>query len=243
MTFQPLESQSTAEMLAEQIRDAILVGNLKPGDRLIEQELSESFGTSRGPIREAIRILATEGLIESRKNRGAVVAAPNFDDVLEVYAIRMSLGALAIEHACHLSSQEKLDVTDVTKKLERIRKSLGGDPIKAVSADLEFQSSLIALGSLPRVTESFSQTAVDVGVFVQFLGIRYDASDHDALVNRHEKLLYAIAKGDVDQAVELWKNHIRASVREFMKPFSETEIAQLFARPLVRNVFEVENAR
>ena len=77
MTFQALESQSTAELLAEQIRDAILVGKLHPGDRLIEQELSESFKTSRGPIREAIRILATEGLVEHRKNRGAIVAAPN----------------------------------------------------------------------------------------------------------------------------------------------------------------------
>ena len=243
MTFQALESQSTAEILAEQIRDAILVGNLKPGDRLIEQDLSESFGTSRGPIREAIRILATEGLIELRKNRGAVVSAPTFDDVLEVYAIRMSLGALAIEHACHLSAQNKLDVVDVTKKLERIRKALGGDPIKAVTADLEFQSSLISLGALPRVTESFIQTAVDVGVFVQFLGIRYDASDHEALVKRHEKLLLAISKGDVEVAVDLWKNHIRASVREFMKPFSETEIEQLFARPLMRNVFEVESVK
>jgi DNA-binding GntR family transcriptional regulator len=238
-----MESQSTAELLAEQIRDAILVGSLKPGDRLIEQELSESFGTSRGPIREAIRILATEGLIELRKNRGAVVSAPTFDDVLEVYAIRMSLGALAIEHACHLSAQENLDLTEVTKKLEKIRKALGGNSIKAVAADLEFQSALIALGALPRVTESFSQTAVDVGVFVQFLGIRYDATDHAALVKRHEKLLVAISKGDVDQAVYLWKNHIRTSVREFMKPFSETEIEQLFARPLMRNVFEVESAK
>jgi len=243
MTFQAMESQSTAELLAEQIRDAILVGSLKPGDRLIEQELSESFGTSRGPIREAIRILATEGLIELRKNRGAVVSAPTFDDVLEVYAIRMSLGALAIEHACHLSAQENLDLTEVTKKLEKIRKALGGNSIKAVAADLEFQSALIALGALPRVTESFSQTAVDVGVFVQFLGIRYDATDHAALVKRHEKLLVAISKGDVDQAVYLWKNHIRTSVREFMKPFSETEIEQLFARPLMRNVFEVESAK
>lgn len=119
MTFQAIESQSTAELLAEQIRDAILVGKLQPGDRLIEQELSESFKTSRGPIREAIRILATEGLVEHRKNRGAVVSAPNFDDVLEVYAMRMSLGSIAVTHASQLSFETQLDLREVSKNSRR----------------------------------------------------------------------------------------------------------------------------
>ncbi len=240
MTFQALETQSTAELLAEQIRDAILIGKLQPGDRLIEQELSKSFKTSRGPIREAIRILASAGLIELRKNRGAIVSAPNFDDVLEVYAVRMSLGVIAISHASQLSSEATIDLLQVTKKLEAMRNAIGGDPSRMIAADLEFQSALIALGALPRITEMFEKTAVDIGVFIRFLEIRYEDSDHKSLVARHENLIAAITAGDSTTAVASWNSHIQVSVREFMKPFSELEIAQLFERPLMKNLFEAE---
>lgn len=243
MTFQAIESQSTAELLADQIRDAILVGKLHPGDRLIEQDLSESFKTSRGPIREAIRILATEGLVEHRKNRGAVVAAPSFDDVLEVYAMRMSLGSIAVTHASQLSSESQLDLSELSKKLDAMRNFVGGDPNRMISLDLDFQSALIARGELPRITEMFEQTAIDIGVFVRFLGIRYDDSDHKALILRHEKLLKAIASGDSARAVAIWNGHIQVSVREFMKPFSEIEIQELFDRPLMKNLFEMENVK
>ena len=243
MTFQAIESQSTAELLAEQIRDAILVGKLQPGDRLIEQELSESFKTSRGPIREAIRILATEGLVKHRKNRGAVVAAPSFDDVLEVYAMRMSLGSIAVTHASQLSSESQLDLREVSKKLDAMRNFVGGNPNRMISLDLDFQSALIAQGELPRITEMFEQTAVDIGVFVRFLGIKYDDSDHKALITRHEKLLKAIGSGDATRAVAIWNGHIQVSVREFMKPFSEIEIQELFERPLMKNLFEMENVK
>lgn len=241
MTFRAVESQSTAKLLAEQIRDAILVGKLHPGDRLIEQELSESFKTSRGPIREAIRILATEGLVEHRKNRGAIVSVPNFDDVLEVYAIRMSLGSIAIRHACQLSSESELDLRQVTKKLDAMRTAMGSNSNRMIALDLDFQSALIALGALPRITEMFEQTAVDIGVFVRFLGIKYDDSDNKSLLSRHETILKVIQEGNAKKAVEIWNGHIQISVQEFMKPFSDVEINELFKRPLMNNLFEMEN--
>ena len=243
MSFEALPSARTAELLADQIREAILVGNYKPGDRLIEQELSDSFGTSRGPIREAIRLLASEGLIELRKNRGAVVAAANFDDVLEVYAIRMSLGSIALSHACHAQKHGDLDTSLVNKKLSDLNKAIGGNPFATVTADLDFQTALIELGALPRITETFQRTAVDIAVFVRFLGIRYEAADHQELVSRHVAILDAVRSGNVDLAVTLWTDHIRQSVREFMRAFSEIEIVELFERPLMQDVFEVENAR
>lgn len=240
MTFQAIDSQSTAENLAAQIRDAILVGKLHPGDRLIELELSKSFNTSRGPIREAIRILATEGLVEHRKNRGAIVSAPSFDDVLEVYAMRMALGAIAVSHAAQVSSNHEPDLHPLIVKLETIQNSCVGKPNQMIPHDLEFQSMLIALGELPRIKEIFDHTAVDIGVFVRFLGIKYDDSDHISLIKRHKDLLAAISDSNSDLAVEIWNRHIQISVREFMKPFSDLEIKKLFERPLLKNLFEME---
>lgn len=243
MSFEPLSQQSTAEVVATNIRDAILAGQYKPGDRLVEQELSDAFGTSRGPIREAMKILTSEGLINHRKNHGAVVSAPSFDDVLEVYAMRMSLGALALTHAAELARNSGVEIEAVNAKLTSMRKLTGGNRMNMVNADLAFQAELVALSGLPRVTEIFEQTAIDVAVFVRFLEIQYTSLDHEALIKRHESLVDAIEAGDSDKAVALWTGHIRTSVREFMKPFSETEIEQLFDRPLMRKVFEMETAR
>lgn len=243
MSFEPLSQQSTAELVAENIRDAILAGTYKPGDRLVEQELSDSFGTSRGPIREAMKILTSEGLINHRKNHGAVVSAPAFDDVLEVYAMRMSLGALALTHAADMAAHGALDLDAVTARLSAMSKLKGGDRMNMVNADLAFQTELITMSGLPRVTEIFEQTAVDVAVFVRFLEIQYTSVDHDSLIKRHTALVDALHSGDSKKAVQLWTDHIRTSVREFMKPFSESEIEELFDRPLMRNVFEMETAR
>ena len=243
MSFEPLSQQSTAEVVATNIRDAILAGQYKPGDRLVEQELSDAFGTSRGPIREAMKILTSEGLINHRKNHGAVVSAPSFDDVLEVYAMRMSLGALGLTHAAEMAGDSGLELDAVNQMLANMRALTGGDRMDMVNADLAFQTELITLSGLPRVTEIFEQTAVDVAVFVRFLEIQYTSTDHQALIKRHESLVNAVKAGDSAKAVGLWTDHIRTSVREFMKPFSETEIEQLFDRPLMRNVFEMETAR
>ena len=157
--------------------------------------------------------------------------------------MRMSMGSIAVTHASQLSLESELDLRKVTKKLEAMRTAIGGNANRMISLDLDFQSALIALGALPRITEMFEQTAVDIGVFVRFLGIKYDDSDHKALISRHEKLLKAVKEGNSSQAIEIWNGHIQTSVREFMKPFSEVEINELFERPLMNNLFEMETVR
>lgn len=234
-----IPQESTAQLLAESLRQAILDGKLEPGSRLVEQELAERFDISRGPIREAIRILAAEGLAELRKNKGAVVSTPNMDDVLEVYAMRMSLGAIAIDHLARTAATTKPDLTAATELLEmlsdpKVRKS----NTKMIETDLLFQNELVSLSGLPRVTETMEKAAVDIRVCVRALGIKYDDADHNDLVARHTKLLTQITKGNGDKAVELWVDHIRKSVAEFTKDMSSDDLNKLFDRPLMRHVFD-----
>ena len=116
-----LPQESTAELLAVSLRQAILDGELKPGTRLVEQDLAEKFESSRGPIREAIRILAAEGLAELPKNKGAVVSTPNMDDVLEIYSIRMSMGSIAIELIARSAVNQKPDFSAPLALLEKMK--------------------------------------------------------------------------------------------------------------------------
>src|ERR1700677_2474063 len=79
------------DKVAEQIRAAILSGHFKPGDRLIEDRLAEEFAVSRNPIREAMRTLASEGLIEVTARRGAVVASLSPQEAEELLEVRATL--------------------------------------------------------------------------------------------------------------------------------------------------------
>lgn len=234
-----LPQESTAQLLAESLRQAILDGQLKPGDRLVEQDLAQRFDISRGPIREAIRILAAEGLAELRKNKGAVVSTPNMDDVLEIYAMRMSLGAIAIDQLARSASFAKPDLIAAQELLTmmsepKVRKSNA----KMIETDLLFQNELVSLSNLPRITEVFDKSAVDIRVCISALGIKYDDSDHANLIERHTKLLTQIANGNANKATDLWVDHIRKSVAEFTKGMTSDDLNKLFDRPLMRHVFE-----
>src|SRR5260370_25391338 len=70
----PMTNVESAEHAADQIRDAIITGRYKPGDRLVEKQLTDQLNISRHPVREALRRLSREGFVEVRINRGAVVA-------------------------------------------------------------------------------------------------------------------------------------------------------------------------
>lgn len=236
-----IPQESTAQLLADSLRQAILDGQLAPGTRLVEQDLAERFDISRGPIREAIRILAAEGLAELRKNKGAVVSTPNMDDVLEVYAIRMTLGAIAIDQLGRQAQNESVDLVEVIELLEVMNKKETRRSNSAmIEADLEFQNALVALSQLPRITESLEKSAIDIRVFIKALKIQYDEMDHENLVSRHAQLLGQIQKGNHQKAVDLWMDHIRKSVSEFTKDMTSHDLNELFDRPLMRQVFNRE---
>ena len=222
--MQALDRSSTAEQIADRIREAIVLGRLRPNDRLIEQDLSSTFDVSRGPVREAIRLLASEGVVVLRKNRGAVVASPTLDDVLEVYALRLALGQTALELVAQSGACSQREHAGLVRLVARLRDTkVRADAQRMVEADLAFQSAAVELSGLPRFTEAFARTDTDIRVFVTSLGIAYDAQDHDHLANRHEALADVLLAGDAPKVAELWAAHINATVREFSRGFTDIE--------------------
>jgi DNA-binding GntR family transcriptional regulator len=107
----PMEKHLTLrEKILETIRDAIMTGALKPGEKVAEPDLAERFGISRTPIREAFRQLESEGYLTVIPRKGAVVTAFSPRDVEEFYAIKSILEGYAARRAC-----EKLSVKDIEK--------------------------------------------------------------------------------------------------------------------------------
>lgn len=239
MSFERLPDLSTAELVAERIREALLEGTLRPGDRLIEADIAAELGVSRGPVREGIRLLAAEGIVVLRRNRGAVVTSPTFDDVLEVYVVRLSLGTLALDHAMHLDAASSPEFDDVELLLRRLSDpEVQADPPLMMDADLHFQSALFDLSGLARVTAALDQTARDIPVFVKVLGITYDDVDHAALIERHDRVLRALRSRHRDEAAAAWRDHVRCSVGEFARGYPDAQIEGIFDLPLMHHVFD-----
>ncbi|MFR2253891.1 MAG: GntR family transcriptional regulator, partial [Clostridium sp.] len=91
-----LDYRTLRENVADEIRMKILNGDMKPGDKIIEQELASEFGISRGPVREALRQLEQEGMVEYSRNVGCSVKHIGMDDVYEIYYMRANYEMMAV---------------------------------------------------------------------------------------------------------------------------------------------------
>ena len=207
---------STAQRLAHEIRGAIYAGEISPGERLVEEDLAGRFGVSRGPVREAIRILAAERSAVLRPNRGAVVIEPTASDVLEVYAVRKALGLLALTQAARPGAVAPGVWQTLDDQLEGLNAfEVRGHQLTMVATDLEFQTSLVAASGLSRVAQTFHSTAQDIQLFVRAFRIPYAPSNHTSIVENHRTLLDAVRDHDEELTRSLWLAHIRRNVVEF----------------------------
>ncbi len=138
------------EEVAQLLREDILGGVLAPGTRLVEMELAERFGVSRGPIREALRELERIGLVTDRPRRGVFVTTPSESDIDEIAVIRESLEATAARIAC-----EKLLPEDL-ERLERVVAAMEAayrdhDRARGLAMDLEFHREIFVIAGNARM--------------------------------------------------------------------------------------------
>ncbi len=104
-----IERRPLFEQLADRVRELILAGDYAPGQRLQEKEMSERFGVSRTPMREALKVLSSEGLVTLAPNRGAAVTQLDDDELAETFPIMGALEALAGELACAHATDDEIE--------------------------------------------------------------------------------------------------------------------------------------
>ena len=210
---------SNVDVAVEALRDAIVDGRLKPGQRLKEIPLADQLGVSRGPIRDALRLLERDGLIEVIPNRGAVVPEVYALDVLEVYALRASLGSLALQK---LMLEQRFPDDALDRALRRLRTAVErGNVRKAGDADLEYQSTIIAASGLNRVTSEFDRLTWQVRAFMTALEIGYE-DKLPRILAEVEALHAAIAARSAGQAETLWREKYERWVRNLVELLPET---------------------
>lgn len=196
------------DLVTDEIRRRILTGALPPGDRLVEDRLAEDLGVSRNPVREAIRVLATEGLVEVAPRRGAAVARPRPAHAEELFEVRVALEGLAARLAAR-----RADDAALARLRAVLDEQRAADQVGAV-ADLNtrFHTEVAAASGNDHLHQMVGPLLHRAQwVFLQTAYTRAGDS-----LSEHEKLFAAIAAGDEESAYALAVAHVAAARRSYL---------------------------
>jgi DNA-binding GntR family transcriptional regulator len=198
-------SEPRGLQVIEAVRTAIISGRFAPGDRLIESALSAEFGTSRGPVREALRQLENEGLVMSFPYRGAVVLGVSDEEVHEVLIpIRLTLERYSFVRAMAIMTDD--DFAELGKQIWLMEQAgKADDLIKLVEADLGFHEIVIqASGQLHTM-----QIWRTIWPRIRAYFYRYERwRRFEATVKEHRELLEALQTRDPDILLPQLERHI-----------------------------------
>jgi DNA-binding GntR family transcriptional regulator len=199
-----LETYSLVELAVERLRRDILSGRTDPGERLVEEQLTKRLGISRAPLREAMRLLAQQGLVEHIPRRGVRVATLSDDDVRELYEVRDVLERHAVA-----AIPADGDLTGLRAALEVMRRATDADDrLELANAHRRFHVEVVRLGGNHQLAGLYESILVRIQLYMA-VNMRREAEVARAEdgVLRHERLLAAITEGDVVRIREALSGH------------------------------------
>lgn len=199
-----LQQPSLVELAADSLRRRILGGDLKPGERLKEEQLTEELGISRPPLREAMRLLEQEGLITKLPRHGAQVVSLTAHDIWELLTLRQSLEVLALTLAMPVSEEGLAEPRQLLADMETCAKD--NSRAGMVDAGFQFHLSLVGLAGHSRISAVYRSLQAQLQLC---MAVNTEAS-HEPLpdnVVRHRQLFAAIATGDLALALAALNDH------------------------------------
>lgn len=202
-----LESSSLVELSVRRLRRDILSGILPPGERLIEEQLTQRFGISRAPLREALRELAQQGLVEHSPRRGVRVAELSAADVDELFGLRDLLEHYAMQQALPLPDSRSM--AGLTGAWDAMAVAVrAGDAFAENEAHRRFHVEVVALAGQRQLLMAFEPVILKLQLYMA-ANLRREAERWAPSegVERHRKLLEAIASGDLPTVLAALATH------------------------------------
>lgn len=208
--LQRRERRVLTDDVADSIREAILSGRIKSGERLIEDELAENLNVSRGPIRAAIFRLEQEGLVVHETHRGATVARVSIEDADEIYSLRRALERLAVENACLKATDADFAPLDAILLLFQSVPRASMTRRRVAELDIEFHDALFRAAHHGRLQRAWEALRSQIFVFL----LLRDGLPDDYLTSwyrDHSRLLQIVRERNVAKAVDSIDEHIQAA--------------------------------
>lgn len=207
-TIALLQGHSLSSLVHREIERLILCGELAPGTKLNEAALAERLGVSRGPVREAFRILEESGLVRQQKNRGAYVRDLALDEALEIYALRAIIDeAVARQLAIGITPDQLKMLRAMVDQMDRLVRA--GDADEYHLLNLAFHDRLIELSGNRKLHAVYRRLINELSLFR-----RRNLADRRQMpvsAAEHRRILKAIAAGDPAAAGDAARAHVLQS--------------------------------
>ena len=193
------------EVVFNNLRDAILKGQLKPGERLLENHLADKLGVSRTPVREALRMLEQENLVELIPRRGAQVLDISAEDIKNILEIRKALEVVSIRHACQKMDEESLK--ELKAYNAEFEKSFENEDYEGVAtSDEKFHDVLFRSAGNLKLVAIISNIQAQVYRYrMAYLKV-YETKT--AVINHHRNILEAVETHDEAMGEKVMAEHI-----------------------------------
>lgn len=211
------ERRTAHEMVRETLRRVILEGTLPAGTHLVQAEIAEQLRVSTTPVREALRDLVTEGLVELDPHRGAVVHSTSLDEVVEIYDLRGLLEPEAVRRAAANLTEEELG------ELEALHKAMDAeqDPVQWTELNRTFHRQVVAAAGSARLAETLHRLE-DVAALYVGVALRSGQVQLDAGNAQHHELVQALRARDHDRAASVIAQHLQHTL-EVVREAASTE--------------------
>ena len=187
------------------LRQAILTGDFLPGERLMEITLAKRLGVSRTPVREAIRKLELEGLVDMIPRKGAAVARITVSDLKDVLEVRCHLEEFAASIACdRITEEEKAQLTVALKAFEQ---AIEDKDLRLIAQrDVEFHDVIFRATKNKRLLQIINNLREQIYRYrIEYIK---DFGYHETLVKEHKEILDAIFSGNKEAAEKIMRTHI-----------------------------------
>ena len=207
-TIALLQTSSLTTVVQQEIERAILVGEYAPGSKLIEATLATKLGVSRGPVREAFRMLDEAGLVRTEKNRGVFVRDIPMDEAVEIFDLRAAMDELVGRQlAAKITAPQLKEIRDLVSEMEKAVKL--EDAYNYHLLNLKFHDRLVEMAGNRKLTEIYRKLIKELSLFR-----RLNLADGWLMpisAGEHRAIVKAIASGDADKAGRAMFDHVMES--------------------------------
>ncbi|MBC9727278.1 helix-turn-helix domain-containing protein [Streptomyces sp. TRM68367] len=226
----------TTDPVVGLLRDAVLAGPCRPGDRVREAPLAARLGLSRRVVRAGLRSLAEEGMLDLLPGGATAVPAVTVKDVLDLYALRASLGALLIRRVAMLGREHLAPASAALAEV--LHAARDNDHVRMREVDLRYQDALARTADLPQAALTFERLTARLRMFVTVLDMDYGPAC-DTIADEDTAVHDALRDADGNEAARLWRVKIERCVRYMIARLPEDDVAPhlwttLAGRPRLR---------
>jgi len=217
-----VHNQTLASSVVRRIQGLILKGEFPPGSTLPEIPLSNRFETSRGTIREALRVLADLGLVEIHPHRGAEVAQLTPQRAREIFSLRCVLEAFAVKLALIEGRLHRAETVAIEEAFERMQQcGQSGDVFAVIEADMNFHWAICSPCGHEILLDRLRGLQMRTRQFIFYT--KFMDADVESEVKAHTPLLRAVLSGEADRAEAAVREHITSAGERLLVRFSQEQ--------------------